>query len=294
MKRVPPENFLGLEGKFADPETARYAVLLMPFEETVTYKKGTAGGPLAILDASHQVELFDEQFHREFHHAGVATYPVIQPAPWPDMQFERVREAALPLLQEGKFVLSLGGEHSLTAPLVRATHEVHEQLSVLQIDAHADLRDTYEGLKESHACVMRRVLEVTDSICQVGIRSFSLEEFNDCPRQVEAFFAPERIARQVDWIDQVLAMLGDKVYVTIDMDGFDPSIAPGVGTPEPGGLSWQQVTSLLYRVCTERTVVAADIMETRPLGENHITEFTAARLAYKIIAYTQLGDPSSR
>jgi len=158
---------------------------------------------------------------------------------------------------------------------------------VLQIDAHADLRDSYGGTGHSHACVMRRVLEITDSICQVGIRSFSREEYEACPAQVAGFVTPESIARDPCWIDRVVARLGERVYVTVDMDGLDPSIAPGVGTPEPGGLTWRQVTGLLRRVCAQRHVVGADVVEVRPVPPDHVTEFVAARLAYKIIAYTQ-------
>jgi agmatinase len=172
-------------------------------------------------------------------------------------------------------------------PLVELAARRHGAISVLQIDAHADLRDQYRGSPFSHGCVMRRVLETTGSICQVGIRSFSAEEVRQCPRQVENFFSPARIAREGDWIENVLASLREKVYITVDIDGFDPAYAPGTGTPEPGGLDWFQVTGLLRRVCLERQVVAADIVEVRPIGLNHITEYLAARLAYKIVAYTQ-------
>ena len=284
-------NFLGLPRELSDPASAAYGVLLIPYEYSVTYKHGTAGGPMAILEASQQVELFDEELLGEFHHAGVATYPVIQPAAGPDQQMPRVRAAALEVLRSGKFLLSLGGEHSITAPLVAAAQEVHGPLSVLQIDAHADLRDEYGGLKSSHACVMRRVLEMTDSICQVGIRNFSIEEYQQCRPQVERFITPEIIRTDPNWIERAISQLGKTVYVTIDIDGLDPSIAPGTGTPEPDGLTWRQTVQLLRAICQRRHVVAADIVEVRPLGENHVTEFLAARLAYKIIAYTQLGKP---
>lgn len=283
-----PDTFLDLPSQLDDLAKTRYAVLPIPFEHTVTYKTGTAGGPLAILEASKQVEWFDEELGGEFCHAGIATYPLIQPAAGSEEQFNRVRATAQPLLESGKFLLSLGGEHSITVPLVEAAAEVHPQISVLQIDAHADLRDTYEGSKFSHACTMRRIGQTTESICQVGIRSYSLEEFEQSRPLVDKFITPARIATDPNWIEAALELLGRKVYITVDMDGLDPSIAPGVGTPEPGGLSWAQTTSLLRRVCTERDVIAADIVEVRPLGENHITEFCAARLAYKIIAYTQL------
>ncbi len=282
------ENFLDLPEQFSDPVSSRYAVLPVPFEGTVSYKTGTAGGPLAILEASGQVELFDSELRGEFHTAGIATYPMIQPAAGIDEELARVGRAALPILRDGKFLLTLGGEHSLTCGLVQAAAEAHGHISVLQIDAHADLRDSYEGTKYSHACVMRRILEMTDRIAQVGIRSFSNEEHLECAQQVKRFITPADMDVKNKWIGEALELLGEKIYVTVDIDAFDPAIAPGTGAPEPGGLTWEQVCSLLRRVCTEREVVAADIMEVRPIPPNHITEVLAANLAYKIIAYTQL------
>jgi len=280
-------NFLDLPPSASDPATARYVVLPVPFEETVSYRGGTRLAPAAILNASGQVELFDEELREEFVCAGIATLPALLPKPTADGDMPRLRQLAGEIFAAGKFLLALGGEHSITAPLVRAALQQYTPLSVLQIDAHADLRDTYGGLKYSHACVMRRVLELGCDICQVGIRSYSQEEFDSCRLNVDRFVTPQVTQTDPAWIDSVLSRLSENTYITVDMDGLDPSIAPGVGTPEPGGLSWRQVTALLRRVCSERNVVAADIVETRPLGENHVTEFLAARLAYKIIAYAE-------
>ena len=266
----------------------RYAVLPVPYEGTVSYKPGTAAGPAAILEASEHIELFDGELRREIHTPGIRTYPAVPAAHDPAEQMRRIRAAAEPLVDAGKFVLALGGEHSITAPLVQAYHEHCDGLSVLQIDAHADLRDTYGGTPHSHACVMRRVLELTDRVAQVGIRSFSGEELDACGSQVARFITPQVVRAEPDWIDRALALLADPVYVTVDMDGLDPSIAPGVGTPEPGGLTWQEVTDLLRCVCRERRVVGADIVETRPIPPNHITEAAAARLAAKFIAWTSV------
>jgi len=283
----PSGVFLGVEPACSDVATAHYAILPVPYEGTVCYAKGTIDGPAAIIEASPQMEWFDEELGAEFHHAGIATYPAVPPADDPAEQMRRVKASAEPIHAAGKFLLALGGEHSITAPLVAAATDVHGPLSVLQIDAHADLRDRFDGTPHSHACVMRRVLEMTDRICQVGIRSYSAEEWDACPEQVASFITPALMETDPEWIDRAIALLGERVYVTIDIDGFDPSIAPGTGTPEPGGLTWRQVTSLLRRVCAERAVVSADIVEVRPIPGNHITEFLAARLAYKIIAYTQ-------
>jgi agmatinase len=280
-------TFLGLEPPHNDPATSRYAVLPVPYEGTVSYKEGTCAGPEAILDASRQVELFDEELLAEFHEAGVATLPAVESAGDVSEQMRRVRAAAVPAMRDGRFLLTLGGEHSITAPLVEAAVAIHGPLSVLQIDAHADLRDRYGGTRHSHAAVMRRVVETAESVAQVGIRNFSLEEYEQCRSLLAACITPQVIATDPDWIERVLSRLGPKVYVTIDIDGFDPAVAPGTGTPEPGGLTWAQGCALLRRVCRERDVVAADVVEVRPIPPNHVTEFLAARLAYKLIAYTQ-------
>ena len=279
--------FLGLAPEFADMATARYAVLPVPYEGTVTYRAGTAVGPAAIIEASQQVELFDEELMRECYQAGIATLAAVAPAYDAAGTMQRVADAAGPVMQDGKFLLALGGEHSITAPLVAQAQEAFGPVSVLQIDAHADLRDSYEGTPHNHACVMRRVLETTDQICQVGIRNICQEEFDDCRGLVDRFITPKIIDEDPNWIDRALGILGERVYITIDLDGLDPSVAPGVGTPEPGGLGWRPTLDLLRRVCAERQVVAADIVELMPIPPNHVTDFLAARLAYKLIAYTQ-------
>ena len=289
----PTCKFLGLDGPQGAPDTAQYGVLPIPYEGTVGYKAGTAAGPAAILEASQQVELFDEELLMEFASPGIVTYEPVDPADDPGEQMQRIKAAAQPIVEGGKFLLSLGGEHSITGPLVDVVAAECHPLSVLQIDAHADLRNNYLGTMHSHACVMRRVLESTCRICQVGVRSYSREEYLACPEEIAALITPQVIAEDPDWIDRALALLGEHVYVTVDMDGLDPSIAPGVGTPEPGGLTWRQVLGLLRQVCLSRHVVAADIVEVRPIPPNHITEFAAARLACKIIAYTQQRHSSS-
>ena len=282
-----PPTFLDLPPEMCDPERARYVVLPIPYEGTVSYAAGTAAGPAAIIEASTQVELYDEELGAECVAAGVATLPPVPAADAPAVMMDRVRAAAEPLMRGGKFVLALGGEHSITAPLVAAAQEAFGSLSVLHIDAHADLRQAYSGTPHSHASVMRRVLEITPHLVQVGIRSLSKEEADACPDQVARFITPQIVEDDPNWVERALDGLGERVYVTVDMDGLDPSIAPGVGTPEPGGLSWRQVQRLLRRVAEEREVVAADVVETCPIPGQNLTQFVAARLAYKIIAYTQ-------
>lgn len=282
-----PINFMNIPRCACAASAARYAVLPVPYEGTVTFMRGTAEAPAAIIDASVQVEEFDEELTGDFRAAGIITLSPVLPADTPEEQMRRIASVARTLVGGGKFLLTLGGEHSITAPLVRATAEEHGDISVLQIDAHADLRDTYDGSPHSHACVMRRVLEVTDRIAQVGIRNYSQREYLECPRQVENFLTPAVIESDPGWVDRVLSLLGEKVYVTVDVDGFDPAYVPGTGTPEPGGLTWRQVTGLLRRVCAERQVVGADIVEVVPIPGQRVSEFLAARLAYKMIAYIE-------
>jgi agmatinase len=286
-----PLNFLGLEPPLSDYARSRYAVLPVPCEQTVSYRGGTAGGPAAIIEASQQVELVDEELRIEFAKPGVATLPAVRPHDDPAETFRRVHAAALQAVCDGKWLLTLGGEHSLTTPCVRAVVESGGPVAVLQIDAHADLRASYDGTDHSHAAVMRRVLEIdgVEALAQVGIRSFSPEELADCPDLIDAAITPRVLRNAPDWIDRTLGLLPANlpVYVTIDIDGLDPSIAPGTGTPEPDGLTWPQATDLLRILCTQRQVLAADIVEVRPLGDNHVTEFLAARLACKLIAWTQ-------
>ena len=282
-------SFLSLPADRCDPLTARYRIIPVPYEGTVCFLGGTAQGPDAILGVSHQVELFDEELLCDFTRQGIATFPPIPAADTPEKEYDQIyqtvkREA---YFQPGKFPIFLGGEHGITPPIVRAAAECYGTISVLQFDAHADLRDSYTGGKFSHASAMRRVIEITPHLVQVGIRSFSEEEYRDCPQRIAALITPRMIAQDKDRCMQtILDSLTEQVYITVDIDVFDPAYAPGTGTPEPGGLDWFQVTDILRRVCGAKTVVGADVVEVAPLGKgNVITEFLAARLVGKIVAY---------
>jgi agmatinase len=288
MEKSQPPTFLGLEPRYTDYASARFAVLPVPYEATVSYRGGTRYAPKAILDASEQVELFDEELNGEFFRCGIATAdPLASDQSGPAAMQERVYRAARRVVRGGKFLLTLGGEHGITPALVRAAAGSSRTLSVLQIDAHADLRDRYGNTPFSHASAMRRTLEYADTLVGVGIRNWSREEHRFM-RQAGLQPVTARECHESDrWLDRVLDTLGDTVYVTIDIDGFDPSVAPGTGTPEPGGLDWYQVTGLLRLLAAEKTIVAADIVEVAPIPGQVVTEFLAARLAYKLIAYVQ-------
>ena len=288
-------RFLDLESKYSQYDSSRFVVLPVPYERTVSYGKGTAKAPAAIIEASTQVELFDEELQGEFFQAGVFNAEAIDcSAVSPEDVQKQIEKSSSKFLKEGKFVLALGGEHSISAGLAKAAVNNWPNLSVLHLDAHADMRDSYQQSKYSHACVMRRVSDMSVPTVSVGVRSYSLEE--------SELIKPERIitAREVagargnhlaesEWAKRVVAGLSEKVYVSVDIDVFDPSQAPGTGTPEPGGLDWYEVTRLLREVSQNRQIVSADIVEVIPKMAGEITEFLAARLAYKIIAYCQQG-----
>jgi agmatinase len=205
----------------------------------------------------------------------------------PEAMHNDIYKAASKVVRDGKFLLGLGGEHSITSALIRATMAKHKKLSVLQFDAHLDLRNEYEGTPYSHASVMRRVHDYGCKIVPVGIRNLSREENAFLKKSRIAPITARRCHLDDDWIDEVLNALGDKVYVTVDIDGFDPAYAPGTGTPEPGGLDWYQISSLLCLVAAEKTIVGADIVEVLPIPGQSVTEFLAARLAYKLICYRE-------
>jgi len=288
LAETVPDNFLGLPARAADYGRARFAILPVPYDATTTYGGGTRDGPRAIITASQQVELYDEALGRTVPRGGAATLaPLESDARGPEFMLERIYRAARRVVRDGKFLIALGGEHSITAGLVRAVRAQHKDLTVLQIDAHADLREQYQNSPHSHACVMRRIHDAGVPYVGVGIRNYSAEEARFIrSAQVQLFSA--RVCQETRaWVENVVAHLGRAVYVTIDIDGFDPACAPGTGTPEPGGLNWFQVNDLLATVARQRRIVAADVTEVRPLPGNHVTEFLAARLVHRLMGLVE-------
>lgn len=283
-----PDNFLGLPENHSDYKRARYAVLPIPYDSTVSYQVGTRNGPRAILTASQQVELFDEEYEREFIDVGIATLsPLFPNMAGPHQMHEEIFAAARKVVRDGKTLIGVGGEHSVTSALVRAVQSRHKKLSVLQIDAHADLREEYEGTPFSHAAVMRRVLEYKVPVVPVGIRNYSLDEHRFMRKHNFKPITVRETRSNIDWIMQAVESLTENVYVTIDIDGFDPAYAPGTGTPEPGGLDWFQVSDLLKAAAMSRNIVAFDVVEVAPLPGSAQTEFLAAKLIYKLIAHIE-------
>jgi agmatinase len=282
---IEPLAFGGTLPEPATFEHCRAVILPIPLESTTSYVNGTRNGPREILVASSHMELWDEETNTDIHGIGICTLPEME-LPFDDMadMMAEIRRVTAAIIEQDKFPIVLGGEHSITSPVVSAMAAKYPGLSVLQIDAHADLRDTYMGTRFSHACAMRRVLEHAPCT-QVGIRSLSTEEAKAAPALATTIFYDVTMRREKDWIDQVVNSLGDTVYITIDADGMDPAIMPAVGTPEPGGLSWYEMLSLLRAVIGARQVVGCDLVELCPIPGMVAPNFLCAKLIYKILNY---------
>jgi agmatinase len=282
----PPENFLGLPPEESAFGPARVVILPVPYEATVSWGGGTRYGPRALLHASRFVELYDHELDTEPYRVGIHTLPeLLLPAAGPAAALEELRRVMEVLLDDGKFVILLGGEHSVSAPaiLAHATRLKPHSLSVLQLDAHADLRAEYEGTPYSHACVMYRVHRDA-KLVPVGIRSLTAEERELLRREnIPVVFGHE--LEEANWIDRVIESLGPDVYITIDVDFFDPSLMPATGTPEPGGGAWYPTLALLERVFRERRVVGCDVVELAPIPGQPHPDFLAAKLVYKLVGF---------
>src|SRR6266853_59374 len=284
-ERVTLGEFGGATPTTSDFDKARVVILPVPLDRTTSYVPGTRTGPHEILVASSHMELWEEETQTDVHSIGIVTLPEMEfPFAGMDEVTAEIRRVAGEIEKRGKVLVSLGGEHSITPPVVAAVAARHKGLSVLQIDAHADLRDSFMGTPHNHACAMRRTLEYAP-VTQVGIRSLSSEEAADIPSLKTKVFYDFNMRQDPAWMDRVVDSLGDVVYITIDVDGFDPAIMPSTGTPEPGGLSWHEGLTLLRRVIERREVVGCDIVELCPMPGNAAPNFLCAKLLYKILSY---------
>jgi agmatinase len=261
-------------------------ILPLPFERTTSYGSGTRNGPRELLLASAQVELWDEEVGADVHGHGMFTLPEVDLTAEPTMEsaMTAIGRIAADLLSREKFLITLGGEHSITSPIVTAAAARHRGLTVLHIDAHADLRDSYLSQRHSHACAMRRTIDAAPLV-QVAIRNISEEEVRALPSLRTKILYDWNMRDDPDWIARAVDALGDPVYITIDLDGLDPGTMPAVGTPEPGGLSWRELTSLLRRTFERRRVVACDVVELCPIPGLLAPNFIAAKLVYKLLTY---------
>ncbi len=289
-----PWSFAALDGDDADFARAAVAVLPAPYDGAVSYRAGARDGPRAIIEASRYLELYEPDIDDEPSRWGIATLPALEPdVSGPEANVARVEQAVGALADGGKLPVMLGGEHTLTIGAVRALARRYPSLSVVQLDAHADMRDTYQGSRYSHACTMRRVREAIDGggVVQAGVRSISREEIDyirGAGIQGVNLYAPGAYT-DPRAVDELLTGLGDTVYVTIDLDALDPSVMPAVGTPEPGGLSWQEAIDIAQAVARRSRIVGFDVMELAPGEGPAHAAFTAARLAYKVIGYALAG-----
>jgi agmatinase len=283
--QVTVGEFGGTTPTTTDFANARVVILPIPLDRTTSYVPGTRNGPHEILVASSHMELWDEETETDVHSIGIYTMPEME-LPFASMDdiIGEIRRVASELVTRGKFPMILGGEHSITPAVVGAVAAKYPDLSVLQIDAHADLREAFMGTPHNHACAMRRTLEFARTT-QVGIRSLSPEEAAAAPTLPTQIFYDFNMRNDPDWIARVVDSLGETVYITIDVDGFDPAIMPATGTPEPGGLSWYEALALLRRVIERRTVVGCDIVELSPMPGHVAPNFLCAKLIYKILSY---------
>ena len=281
-------NFGGIdEEQYSSKDSARVFVLPVSYEGTVSYGTGTAAGAMAIVDASRNMELYEEETDSEVYKIGIHTLDEFKPRPTPDEMMSDLYEHATDILRQDKFLCMLGGEHSVSAPIIKAHAEKYHNLSVLQIDAHADLRDTYDGTPHSHASIMARVVkDMQIPSVQVGIRSISADEARalDSGLPTKIFWARDIVGR-TDWIHSAVESLTENVYLTIDIDGLDPSIVPTTGTPEPGGLGWYETLKLIRKLAEKRRVVGMDLVEYSYFEEYDSPAFLCAKLVYKSLAY---------
>lgn len=286
---LPSRAFMHLDEADTAFDTARVVVVPVPFDGMTCYRPGTREGPQAIIDASRNLELYDAELRRSPYTVGIHTLRAVEPIMGNiSGMVDRIEQVTGHLLDQNKFVLTLGGDHSTSIGVVRAFARRYPGMSVLQIDAHADLREEYEGAPLSSATIMRRVLDVCPRTAQVGIRSLSepeaqLVEDRKLPMWLASDIHAQTRRGQQSWIDEVVAALSDEVYITIDIDAFDPSLVPGTGTPEPGGLIWYDVIDLLTAVTARKRVIGGDVVELSPLVEGHVSPVVAAKLVYKLI-----------
>ena len=280
-------TFLDTPPEENDPESARVFIIPVPYDSTTSFKGGAREGPEAIIRASRHLEDYDQELGRDISLVGIHTTPEIAPdVSGPEAMVGRIRRAVTSAAQHGKLVALLGGEHTIAIGAVHALKERHDDLSVLYLDAHADLRDEYMGARWGHACVARRICEVAPMV-QVGVRSLSEEENDFIQAQgIPVYFWRSGFSDVEDIAPSVADQLTRHVYVSIDMDVFDPAVVSAVGTPEPGGMLWHEVTSLLRTVAEGREIVGFDISELCPPEGPTAGAFTAARLAYKLMGYS--------
>ncbi|MBL7070930.1 MAG: agmatinase [Candidatus Omnitrophica bacterium] len=281
----------GADISYVDYDKARVIIVPVPYEGTVTYKKGTKNGPCAIFEASRYMELFDEELGVETFKVGIHTMsPLDVDGLSPEAVIKTVYNVQRNILSAGKFPVLIGGEHTASIGAVKAAKDIAGDISVLHMDAHHDLRDEYEGSKNSHACVGRRMQEIAPLV-QLGMRSISREgkEFLSSQNNIARIVSAYDILNDTLWDRKALESLKDKVYISIDLDVLDISIMPAVGTPEPGGLGWYLILDILKLVAQNKEIVGFDVVELSPLSGNITPDFLASKLIYRLLSYVFFG-----
>ena len=282
------KNYIALEEEYSSLKKSKVVMMQVPYDKTATYIKGTVDGPHAIIDASKKMELFDEELNQETYKIGIHT---MDPLPVQDMapeaMVDKVYSSTMELLKSNKFPVILGGEHSLSIGSVKAFKDAYPDLSVLHLDAHYDMRDEYFGSRLNHGCVARRISEICP-IVQVGTRSLSKEEKDFLATHANGRVKTVNVYDILEmplWKDVVSHGLSEHVYVSIDLDVFDPSLMPAVGTPEPGGIGWYETLDLLREVSKDKKIVAFDVVELCPIKGQVSSDFLAAKLIYRLLGY---------
>jgi len=271
------KQFADIPQEYTNYISSKVVIIPVPYDETSTWMKGSDNGPDAIIEASANLELYDIETDSQVYELGIHTTEPIK-----ENVHQEIETQIIKLIKNNKFPIILGGEHSISLGAIKAHARKHKDLCVLQLDAHADLRDSYNDSKYNHACIMARVQEICPAV-QVGIRSMSVEEKEKANKN-KIFWAKD-IAKTKDWTNQVVENLSDNVYVTIDLDVLDPAIMPSTGTPEPGGLFWYETLALLCEVSKTKNIVGFDIVELCPNKQNKAPDFLAAKLIYKFLSY---------
>ncbi len=277
------KNFGGIEDRYADFENSAVLLQSIPYDGTSTWGKGANHGLKAFLDAAENMELYDIETDSEVYKKGIHILPEISESKSPEASFKAIYSSTKKLIQNNKFFTFFGGEHSISIGVIKAFYEKYEDLTVVQLDAHADLRKTYLGSAYNHACALHDASQNTNLI-QVGIRSM-----DECEKQYlntdKCFFAQDIIDHN-DWMEEALELMNTKhLYITIDLDVFDPSIMPATGTPEPGGLHWYQTLEFLRRIFEEKNVIGFDIVELAPIPNHKAPQFLVSKLYYKLLSY---------
>ncbi len=281
---MAPHNFGGLEKKYTGYKNAKIVILPVPYDGTSTYGKGADKGPDAIISSSTNMELYDIETKSEVYKQGIFTAPALKVTnkTKPEVVVQKIQQEVKKYIQDNKFVVMLGGEHSISTGMARAVYEKYPNMSVLHLDAHGDTRESYLGSKYNHACVMARIREFAP-IVQVGIRSIDAEEVQTKKQNQKIFFAHEMYGNTA-WMQSAVDALSNDVFISIDLDVFDPAYMPSTGTPEPGGLDWYTVLRFLEKVVQQKHVIGFDVVELAPQKNNPSPDFLAAKLVYHLLS----------